>query len=65
MHVCVCVSVCVRACARACVRVCVCGLNILSRMQTSVFELLTCVVWACPECYVMQERCTGIEAEYG
>ena len=21
-----------------------------------VFELLTCVVWGCPECYVMQER---------
>ena len=38
---------------------------ILSRMQTSVFELLTCAVWGCPECYVMQERGTGIEAEYG
>ena len=38
---------------------------ILSRMQTSVFELLTCVVWGCPECYVMLERGTGIKARRG
>ena len=38
---------------------------IMLPMQTSVFELLTCVVWGRPECYVMQERGTGIEAEYG
>ena len=38
---------------------------ILSRMQTSVFELLTCAVWGCPECYVMQERGTAIKARRG
>ena len=41
------------------------GMGVVSRMQTSVFELLTCVVWGCPECYVMQERGTGIEARRG
>ena len=46
----------------ACVYVC---MYVLSRMQTSVFELLTCAVWGCPECYVMQERGTGIKARRG
>ena len=36
------------------------GQNILLPMQTSVFELFTCVVWGCPECYAMQEIYTGI-----
>ena len=34
--------------------------KILLPMQTSVFELLTCVVWGCPECYAMQVIYTGI-----
>ena len=48
------------------------GMGVVLRMQTSVFELLTCCLGLSiglglmsPECYVMQERGTGIEAEYG
>ena len=36
------------------------GMGVVLPMQTSVFELLTCVVWGCPECYAMQEMDTGI-----